>query len=95
MGDRLARALTGAAGAADLDGAARFGRVMRAPDVADVADVVGFLVSSGAVMVTGQRIEVTGGRPFPGNLHAEADAGRGCPRSPRARPQRPRVGGVR
>lgn len=57
MGDRLARAVSGAAGAAELDAASPFGRVTR-PE--DVAAVVAFLVSPSAEMVTGQRIEVTG-----------------------------------
>jgi 3-oxoacyl-[acyl-carrier protein] reductase len=60
MGDRLARALTGAADAASLDAAMPFGRVTR-PD--DVADLVSFLVSNAAAQVTGQRIEIHGGKP--------------------------------
>ncbi|MGY2084740.1 SDR family NAD(P)-dependent oxidoreductase [Blastococcus sp. SYSU DS0539] len=60
MGDRLARAVTGVPGAADLDDATPFGRVTR-PE--DVAGVVSFLVSPDAAMVTGQRIEVTSGNP--------------------------------
>jgi 3-oxoacyl-[acyl-carrier protein] reductase len=63
MGDRLARAVTGAPGAADLDDATPFGRVTRP---ADVAAVVAFLVSPDSAMVTGQRIEVTSGTPMPG-----------------------------
>jgi len=62
MGDRLARAVTGAPGAADLDSATPFGRVTR-PE--DVAAVVAFLVSADAAMVTGQRIEVTSGTALP------------------------------
>jgi len=62
MGDRLTRAVTGAAGAADLDTATPFGRVTR-PD--DVAAVVAFLVSGDATMVTGQGVEVTSGTPMP------------------------------
>jgi NAD(P)-dependent dehydrogenase (short-subunit alcohol dehydrogenase family) len=62
MGDRLARAMTGAPGAATLDSATPFGRVTR-PE--DVAAVVAFLVSADAAMVTGQRIEVTSGTPMP------------------------------
>jgi NAD(P)-dependent dehydrogenase (short-subunit alcohol dehydrogenase family) len=61
MGDRLARAVTGAADAAALDARTPFGRVTRP---ADVADVVAFLVSPGAAMVTGQRIEVNNGSPM-------------------------------
>jgi 3-oxoacyl-[acyl-carrier protein] reductase len=61
MGDRLARAVTGAAGAAELDAATPFGRVTR-PE--DVADVIAFLVSERAEMVTGQRIEVASGTPL-------------------------------
>jgi NAD(P)-dependent dehydrogenase (short-subunit alcohol dehydrogenase family) len=61
MGDRLARAVTGAPGAADLDSATPFGRVTR-PE--DVAAVVAFLASADASMVTGQRIEVTSGTPM-------------------------------
>jgi len=63
MGDRLARAVTGAPGAADLDAAAPFGRVTRP---GDVAAVVAFLVAPDSAMVTGQRIEVTSGTPLPG-----------------------------
>ena len=62
MGDRLARAMTSAPGAADLDSATPFGRVTR-PE--DVAAVVAFLVSADAAMVTGQRIEVTSGTAMP------------------------------
>jgi 3-oxoacyl-[acyl-carrier protein] reductase len=62
MGDRLARAVTGASGAADLDSATPFGRVTR-PE--DVAAVVAFLVSADAAMVTGQRIEVTSSSAMP------------------------------
>ena len=58
MGDRLARAVTGAAGAAELDADSPYGRVCR-PE--DVADVVAFLVSAGASYVNGQRIVVNGG----------------------------------
>ena len=61
MGNRLARAVTGAPGAADLDAGAPFGRVTR-PE--DVAAVIAFLVSADAEMVTGQRIEVTSGDPL-------------------------------
>jgi 3-oxoacyl-[acyl-carrier protein] reductase len=60
MGDRLARAITGAPDAAALDATTPFGRVTRP---ADVADVVSFLLSPAAQQVTGQRIEVHGGRP--------------------------------
>jgi 3-oxoacyl-[acyl-carrier protein] reductase len=63
MGDRLARAATGAPGAAELDDATPFGRVTR-PE--DVGGVVAFLVSDDAGQVTGQRIEVTSGTPMPG-----------------------------
>jgi 3-oxoacyl-[acyl-carrier protein] reductase len=66
MGDRLARAVTGAPGAADLDAETPFGRVTR-PE--DVAAVVAFLVSPDSAMVTGQRIEVTSGTPMPGRGH--------------------------
>jgi 3-oxoacyl-[acyl-carrier protein] reductase len=62
MGDRLARAVKGVTGADALDAGAAFGRVTRP---SDVADVIAFLVSPDAAMVTGQRIEVTGGSPFP------------------------------
>jgi 3-oxoacyl-[acyl-carrier protein] reductase len=58
MGDRLAKAVTGVARAADLDAGSPYGRVCR-PE--DVADVVGFLVSAGASYVNGQRIFVDGG----------------------------------
>jgi 3-oxoacyl-[acyl-carrier protein] reductase len=60
MGDRLARALTGADDAASLDAAMPFGRVTRP---GDVADLVSFLVSNAAAQVTGQRIEIHGGKP--------------------------------
>ncbi|MCK8673597.1 SDR family oxidoreductase [Rhodococcus sp. HM1] len=60
MGDRLARAVTGAADAAELDGRMPFGRVTR-PE--DVAEMVEFLVSDRARQITGQRIEVHGGVP--------------------------------
>lgn len=60
MGDRLARAVTGAADAAALDEDMPFGRVTRPKDV---ADLVAFLVSEQASLITGQRIEVHGGRP--------------------------------
>ncbi|MEE2031311.1 SDR family NAD(P)-dependent oxidoreductase [Rhodococcus chondri] len=60
MGDRLARAVTGAADAAELDARMPFGRVTR-PE--DVAETVEFLVSDRAHQVTGQRIEVHGGVP--------------------------------
>ncbi|HST64322.1 MAG TPA: SDR family oxidoreductase, partial [Mycobacteriales bacterium] len=59
MGDRLARAVTGADNAAALDGSFPYGRVCR-PE--DVADVVGFLVSAAASYLNGQRISVDGGR---------------------------------
>lgn len=58
MGDRLARAHTGVAGAAELDATAPYGRVCR-PE--DVADVVGYLVSDQASYLNGQRIAVDGG----------------------------------
>ena len=58
MGDRLARAVAGVSGAADLDSRSPFGRVCR-PE--DVADVVAFLVSDAASYVNGQRIAVDGG----------------------------------
>lgn len=60
MGDRLARAITGAENAAALDERFPYGRVCR-PE--DVADVVGFLVSDAASYVNGQRISVDGGAP--------------------------------
>ncbi len=60
MGDRLARAVTGAAGATELDAQMPFGRVTR-PE--DVAETVEFLISDRARQVTGQRIEVHGGVP--------------------------------
>ena len=60
MGDRLARAVTGAESAAALDERFPYGRVCR-PE--DVADVVGFLVSPAASYLNGQRIAVDGGRP--------------------------------
>lgn len=60
MGDRLARAITGAENAAALDERFPYGRVCR-PE--DVADVVGFLVSAAASYVNGQRISVDGGAP--------------------------------
>ena len=63
MGDRLAHAVTGVPGAADLDASTPFGRVTR-PE--DVAAVVAFLVSADAEMVTGQRIEVTSTAGVPG-----------------------------
>jgi 3-oxoacyl-[acyl-carrier protein] reductase len=56
MGDRLARAVTGAADAAALDSRHPLGRVCQ-PE--DVADVVAFLI--GTPFVTGQRIVVDGG----------------------------------
>ncbi|MFF3573363.1 SDR family NAD(P)-dependent oxidoreductase [Nocardia jiangxiensis] len=59
MGDRLAHAVTGAENAASLDAGMPFGRVTR-PD--DVADLVSFLVSERAAQITGQRIEIHGGR---------------------------------
>lgn len=58
MGDRLARAVSGVSGAADLDGTTPFGRVTRPQDV---AAVVAFLVSADGAMITGQRIEVHAG----------------------------------
>lgn len=58
MGDRLARATTGADGAANLDGATALGRVCR-PE--DIADIVRFLVSDAAQLITGQRVAVDGG----------------------------------
>jgi 3-oxoacyl-[acyl-carrier protein] reductase len=61
MGNRLASAVTGAPGAADLDGATPFGRVTR-PE--DVAAVVAVLVGPDAAMVTGQRVEVASGTPL-------------------------------
>ncbi|MCX5041883.1 SDR family oxidoreductase [Aldersonia sp. NBC_00410] len=60
MGDRLARAITGAADAATLDAEMPFGRVTR-PE--DVAELVAFLISDRAALITGQRIEVHAGRP--------------------------------
>ncbi|MCK8669825.1 SDR family NAD(P)-dependent oxidoreductase [Rhodococcus sp. NPDC003382] len=60
MGDRLARAVTGAADAAELDARMPFGRVTR-PE--DVAETIEFLVSERARQITGQRIEVHGGVP--------------------------------
>ena len=60
MGDRLARAVTGAESAAALDERFPYGRVCR-PE--DVADVVGFLVAPAASYLNGQRISVDGGRP--------------------------------
>ena len=47
--------------AVKLDAATPFGRVTRPQDV---AAVVAFFVSSGAEMVTGQRIEVNSGTPL-------------------------------
>jgi NAD(P)-dependent dehydrogenase (short-subunit alcohol dehydrogenase family) len=58
MGDRLTRATTGAASAADLDRAVALGRVCR-PE--DVARAVLFLVSDDAQLVTGQRLAIDGG----------------------------------
>jgi 3-oxoacyl-[acyl-carrier protein] reductase len=58
MGDRLARAVTGAENAEALDARAPYGRVCR-PE--DVADVVAYLVSEQASYLNGQRIEVDGG----------------------------------
>jgi 3-oxoacyl-[acyl-carrier protein] reductase len=60
MGDRLARAVTGVGSATDLDSSMPFGRVTR-PE--DVAEVVAFLLSDGARQITGQRIEIHGGKP--------------------------------
>lgn len=60
MGDRLARAITGAGGASALDAQFPYGRVCR-PE--DVADVVAFLVSPAASYLNGQRIAVDGGKP--------------------------------
>jgi 3-oxoacyl-[acyl-carrier protein] reductase len=60
MGDRLARAVTGVGSATDLDASMPFGRVTR-PE--DVAEVVAFLLSDGARQITGQRIEIHGGKP--------------------------------
>lgn len=56
MGDRLATAMTGVGGAAELDARAPFGQVCR-PE--DVADVVAFVISSR--YVNRQRIGVDGG----------------------------------
>ncbi len=58
MGDRLVRATAGVERAADLDRMMPFGRVVR-PE--DVAAAVVWLVSDEAGLVTGQRIEVSGG----------------------------------
>jgi 3-oxoacyl-[acyl-carrier protein] reductase len=58
MGDRLAKAVTGAENAEALDARAPYGRVCR-PE--DVADVVAYLVSERASYLNGQRIEVDGG----------------------------------
>ena len=60
MGDRLARAVSGVASAADLDDRFPYGRVCR-PE--DVADVVGYLVSPAASYLNGQRVSVDGGAP--------------------------------
>ncbi|MBD0321985.1 MAG: SDR family oxidoreductase, partial [Aldersonia sp.] len=60
MGDRLAKAVTGAENAAALDAEFPFGRVTRP---ADVANLVSFLMSEQAELITGQRIEVHAGRP--------------------------------
>lgn len=60
MGDRLAHAVTGVDSATDLDSSMPFGRVTR-PE--DVAEVVSFLLSDGARQITGQRIEIHGGKP--------------------------------
>jgi 3-oxoacyl-[acyl-carrier protein] reductase len=58
MGDRLAHAVAGVAGAADLDASTPFGRVSRP---SDIADAVAFLLSPAARQITGQRIAVDGG----------------------------------
>jgi 3-oxoacyl-[acyl-carrier protein] reductase len=58
MGDRLARAAAGVENAEALDARSPFGRIGRPQDV---ADVVRFLVSDKARLVTGQRIIVDGG----------------------------------
>lgn len=63
MGLRLARAMTGQQGMADLrslDAGSPFGRVCQP---VDVANVVLWLCSAGAGYVTGQRIECDGGGP--------------------------------
>ena len=63
MGLRLARAMTGQQGMADLrslDAGSPFGRVCQP---LDVANVVLWLCSEGAGYVTGQRIECDGGGP--------------------------------
>ena len=60
MGDRLARARVGVDAAAELDERYPFGRVTR-PE--DVGEAVRYFVSSGAAMVTGQRVFVHGGVP--------------------------------
>ncbi|PPJ25791.1 oxidoreductase [Nocardia nova] len=59
MGDRLANAVAGTEDAASLDAGMPFGRVTR-PD--DVANLVSFLVSERAAQISGQRIEIHGGR---------------------------------
>lgn len=59
MGDRLTKALTGLDDAAALDASMPFGRVTR-PE--DVAALVTFLASPAASQITGQRIEIHGGR---------------------------------
>lgn len=58
MGRRLVRATTGITDIRDLDAASPFGRVC-AP--ADVADVVGFLLSPAGAYVNDQRIAIDGG----------------------------------
>ncbi len=61
MGQRLARAMTGATDIRTLDATSPFGHVCQP---VDVARVVLWLCSEGAGYVTGQRIECDGGGPL-------------------------------
>jgi NAD(P)-dependent dehydrogenase (short-subunit alcohol dehydrogenase family) len=63
MGDRLVRAVHGAASATELDAESPYGRVCR-PE--DVAAVVSFLIGPDAGYVNGQTVFVDGGRPVLG-----------------------------
>ncbi len=58
MGDRLVKAVLDFDSAAELDRTMPFGRVVRP---ADVGDLVVFLTSDSAQLMTGQRIELDGG----------------------------------
>jgi 3-oxoacyl-[acyl-carrier protein] reductase len=59
MGNRMVKSLVGIADATHLDGDAPFGRVTR-PD--DIAGMVSFFCSPAGHQITGQRVEIHGGR---------------------------------